>query len=77
MNRSRLGTAGDTFRTYKKFSGVQTFEPDEEYSCDREWRALLCEDFQGNACFAPRLRKNLQFHPNLHGENYRSNPALP
>jgi hypothetical protein len=77
MNRSGLGTSGDTRRTYNEPNGAQTFEPDEEYSCDSQWTAFLWEDVQGNACFAPRLRKKLRFCANLRGENYPSKPALP
>jgi hypothetical protein len=56
------------YRTYNESNGVQAIEPDEEYFCDSEWTAFLWEDFQGNTCFAPHLRKKLEFRPNLRGE---------
>jgi hypothetical protein len=61
MNRSGLGTSGDTLRTYKKFGGVQTFEPDEEYFVIVNRRH-----------FAAKISREMPALPHACAKNYNS-----
>jgi hypothetical protein len=77
INRSGLGTSGDTLRTYHKVNGAQTFEPDEEFFVMANGRHLGTK-ISGKMPALPRTcAKILPFRANLRTENRPLKPALP